>query len=973
MTVMRRLAAIISADVVGYSTAMERDEEGTFARVKELVQGDVEPSLPTYNGRLIKTLGDGFLAEFQSPIEALRFALSLQTKLASDPSSLQLRVGLNLGDVIIDGGDVFGEGVNIASRLQEKAPPRGIVISEKMFREVEWKVNAIFEYLGEFQLKNMTRPIKIYSVKAPASETAAAASPAILAAETPSFFESIFCDALGDAVRSYIHRRDIKLIGADFASTFTKRYFFQNSSLLLLKASLSVTNISLVEIQALLRLNTKTKESDGPVDDIYFENSRDLKRRLAEIWESNLAHNKHFSLFLDAAKSLHEKGDATHGKVLSDFFRDSNINASIDAYVESAYPLFAALHGRQFSRTILLDPYSCSVAVSAAFPLLIDFHSVVGQSGYIHSFGDLLYIRNARKSRISEIKEKLAQLPDSEQCPLLIFDEDFDRSRPRFVRVSAQIGLDHLKIPKNKYYADGKPLADAVYQLEKDPILSRKIKVLWREAASPRDELARFSGERDAEVSLGNCIFLLRDFAVNESSQRSNSQYLICYQRQYRNSSPCAIFDETKPGWYAPVTLPHTLCAAMINICRPFLRRDAAAGGKQIVLMDPFAGSGTTALEARRIFGNEAITTCSDQNRISRLIVDDNCTFFAMQVGPKVGVTATSSINDMPNTLEALDAVLKLVAESPLEEPDLPGARNDVRVMAGSALRPASGSVRDTYRWCLRTCSAILRGLVDDTEPLDFESNLRKLRDFKFPEARIDTLANLPVIARIIFYIVWRSTVLNSAFVSVGIERLHESTRRIIVEFREQLQELMNVRQIRSGDKLILGELLSQRGVYSPEIICPAISFTRDAAKPVWLRNESPRHAVATLAAYRDAVDMIVTDPPYGFSTIEETGAMVELYKDFMKGCIEALRDRGQLVLCMPDESHNGQSIPSYAQGEWFDREIRSVAKQPELRCDLFSVYPQEASMIGGKPLFWRSERALTRRILHYIVRKRVT
>ena len=128
MTPTRRLAAIMAADVAGFSAAMERDEEGTFAQVQDLRRKIIEPKIAEHQGRLIKTTGDGFLAEFASPIAATRCALAIQSELAGAP--LQLRIGLNLGDVIIEeSGDVYGEGVNVAARLEALADPGGILIS----------------------------------------------------------------------------------------------------------------------------------------------------------------------------------------------------------------------------------------------------------------------------------------------------------------------------------------------------------------------------------------------------------------------------------------------------------------------------------------------------------------------------------------------------------------------------------------------------------------------------------------------------------------------------------------------------------------------------------------------------------------------------------------------------------------------------------------------------------------------------
>jgi adenylate cyclase len=178
----RRLAAILAADVVGFSALMERDEEGTYARVGRLRREVIEPRLSENQGRLIKTTGDGFLAEFASPIAALRCALAIQGSSSNAPDALRLRIGLNLGDIIVEeGGDVYGEGVNVAARLEALADANGILISDKIYREVEGKVEAAFEDRGEQQVKNITRPIRIYAVRsATAANTSVAATPSQL-------------------------------------------------------------------------------------------------------------------------------------------------------------------------------------------------------------------------------------------------------------------------------------------------------------------------------------------------------------------------------------------------------------------------------------------------------------------------------------------------------------------------------------------------------------------------------------------------------------------------------------------------------------------------------------------------------------------------------------------------------------------------------------------------------------------------
>ncbi|WP_245476202.1 adenylate/guanylate cyclase domain-containing protein [Bradyrhizobium sp. Leo170] len=155
----------MAADVVGYSALMQRAEEATYAEFERLKRELIEPSLSRHEGRLIKTTGDGALAEFASPLAATRCAVEIQDHLALGSSPLRLRVGLNLGDVIVgQDGDLYGDGINIAVRLEGIADPGGILISEKVYSEVEGKLDVGLEDRGEQQLKHISRPVRAYAV-----------------------------------------------------------------------------------------------------------------------------------------------------------------------------------------------------------------------------------------------------------------------------------------------------------------------------------------------------------------------------------------------------------------------------------------------------------------------------------------------------------------------------------------------------------------------------------------------------------------------------------------------------------------------------------------------------------------------------------------------------------------------------------------------------------------------------------------
>jgi adenylate cyclase len=203
--VQRRLAAILAADVVGYCALMQNAEEATYAEFERLKREVVEPSLSHHDGRLIRTTGDGALAEFASPSAAVRCAVEIQESIASGRSPLKLRIGVNLGEVIVGAdGDLFGDGINIAVRLEGTADPGGILISEKVYSEVEGKLDFGFEDRGEQQLKNISKPVRAFAVRAGAhsqlSERLSAAPPL---PDKPSIAVLPFENMSGDPEQEY--------------------------------------------------------------------------------------------------------------------------------------------------------------------------------------------------------------------------------------------------------------------------------------------------------------------------------------------------------------------------------------------------------------------------------------------------------------------------------------------------------------------------------------------------------------------------------------------------------------------------------------------------------------------------------------------------------------------------------------------------------------------------------------------------
>jgi adenylate cyclase len=171
MASTRRLAAILAADVAGYSRLMGVDEEGTHERLKAHRREFVDPKIAEHSGRIVKTTGDGLLAEFASVVDAVRCAAEVQRGMlcreAGIPEDrrIRFRIGINLGDVIVEDDDIFGDGVNIAARLEALAEPGGICISRMVRDQVRDKLAYAFEHLGEQSVKNIARPVRVYALR----------------------------------------------------------------------------------------------------------------------------------------------------------------------------------------------------------------------------------------------------------------------------------------------------------------------------------------------------------------------------------------------------------------------------------------------------------------------------------------------------------------------------------------------------------------------------------------------------------------------------------------------------------------------------------------------------------------------------------------------------------------------------------------------------------------------------------------
>src|SRR5580700_10421870 len=233
--VERRLAAILAADVAGYSRLVGADEEGTLAALKALRRELIDPSVAEHRGRIVKTTGDGLLVEFASVVDALRCATHFQPLIRERNAGtaadrrIEFRIGIHQGDVVVEEGDIFGDGVNVAARLEALAEPGGICVSARVHEDAAGKLDIAFEDLGDQALKNIARPVRVYQVRRD-DALSTISRPQLTLPDKPSIAVLPFANMSGDPEQEYFADGMVEEIITAFSRIYWLFVIARNSS-----------------------------------------------------------------------------------------------------------------------------------------------------------------------------------------------------------------------------------------------------------------------------------------------------------------------------------------------------------------------------------------------------------------------------------------------------------------------------------------------------------------------------------------------------------------------------------------------------------------------------------------------------------------------------------------------------------------------------------------------------------------------
>lgn len=563
--------------------------------------------------------------------------------------------------------------------------------------------------------------------------------------------------------------------------------------------------------------------------------------------------------------------------------------------------------------SVAIDMFYGSCAVFIPGGIETNLELIVADSGYIHSAGKSVFVRNITKARKSDFFESLKTFvqnnpkESNEKLPFIVYShEDFsgyDKDHSELITK----GIDQCKLYVEKMNMGSFRLTTILQEIRDDSFLKQYLSI---PEAGNYNEHQNFNSKET--------IWLISDRSTSggQISNPGQQRYYICYQQEYKNDSPFYYFDENKPAWKSHTTLPHSLTTALLNIARPFINNGR--------ICDPFCGTGTTWFEVKRLGLTNPIF-CSDLSFASQLLVKDNLHFFQL---------SESSLSSLYKKISSIV--------------DFQENKRQYTIDFSN-----SEILKNSYQIALN--------LLNDLRVLQPEED----QEFDLSKDFVTKLESLPFDTRIIFYLVLRAELRFQGGFKRKAITFDIALRKSISEILNQIKMLIELKN-EISNRIIkddgLENYLKVLGTYSIKLI-PKLVVDSNFIDIECITNEV-KSGVDARTLEPDSNDLIICDPPYGFNTTENEDELAELYSEFIEKAIISIKPFGQLMMCLPYESYTGRSLPYCTKKDLVSRLI--IIKAHQLKRLIYTPslsYPQAFHL---PPYYWESDKALRRVIIHF-------
>jgi len=583
--------------------------------------------------------------------------------------------------------------------------------------------------------------------------------------------------------------------------------------------------------------------------------------------------------------------------------------------------LIIKLYSDLLTHAIVIDSFYGSCAVFLPYNIEIQLEKICSFSGYIHTCGHNIYTRKIEKANKKDffngIQEYITKNITKEDLPIsfaVYAHEDFTTyDREEGVDMMKH-GIDDIKMYIEKLTMQTEPLAKVISELKEQ--FPGTINVIPSTGFKNEDFP---KGKQNIWLNIDKSI------KPDETESPGKDIYLICYNQLYKNENPFHEFDENKPAWIDHTTIPHTLMGAMINITVPYWKKNS-----DINICDPFIGTGTTLFEALKY--KELKLTGSDKNEITKLLISDNLFFFGLKESD-------------------LDRIVSILKKSENHFEEFIKGNNDFNPKYEAEYEKAERFVNKKI-----------------------DQLTKKIGEIGKEDVLVLKAANGRT--RLMIYLALKTYIRNF----IGFDRQSRNWAsaflREIIELRKQTINLRSIRKREESNKSLfkeLGLMNIYQANYSLASSYNSSQLRKFKVQTDFLTNiSSGKDAIDTLKENENKFDLIITDPPYGYNTDENTSSFAKLYSDLIKYILLALKDEeGQLVICLPERSLTGKQINYFTQKEIITIQLFEEAN--ELGKEIISEAGSlpNPKWLYSPPYYWESEKSLRRAILHFRVRKK--